>query len=129
MSKKETAELSNVNLIAKGTTIKGEIQSNGDFRIDGSLNGSIKSTGKVVIGSTGKVEGEIFCQNAEVEGELRVKINVKELLSLKATSVLRGEIITGKLSIEPGAILSGTCNMDGEANKQLPLEKPVSAVV
>lgn len=129
MSKKESADLSTVNLIAKGTTIKGEVQSNGDFRIDGCLNGSIKSSGKVVIGSTGKVEGEITCQNAEIEGELKVKIIVKELLSLKATSVLRGEIITNKLSIEPGAILSGTCNMDGEANKQLPLEKPVRSVV
>jgi len=113
MSKKETPELSAVNLIAKGTTIKGEIISSGDFRIDGSLNGSIKSSGKVVIGSTGKVEGDIICQNAEVEGELKVKITVKELLSLKATSVLRGEIITSKLSIEPGAILTGSCNMDG----------------
>jgi cytoskeletal protein CcmA (bactofilin family) len=124
MSKKETPDLSAVNLIAKGTTIKGEIQSSGDFRIDGNLNGSIKSSGKVVIGSTGKVDGEINCQNAEVEGELRVKITVKELLSLKATSVLRGEIITSKLSIEPGAVLSGTCNMDGESNKTLPFEKP-----
>lgn len=129
MSRKETPDLSAVNLIAKGTTIKGEIQSSGDFRIDGNLNGSIRSSGKVVIGSTGKVEGEINCQNAEVEGELRVKITVKELLSLKATSVLRGEIITSKLSIEPGAVLSGTCNMDGEADKKLPLEKPISAVV
>jgi cytoskeletal protein CcmA (bactofilin family) len=124
MSRKETPDLSAVNLIAKGTTIKGEIQSSGDFRIDGNLNGSIKSSGKVVIGSTGKVDGEINCQNAEVEGELRVKITVKELLSLKATSVLRGEIITSKLSIEPGAVLSGTCNMDGESNKTLPFEKP-----
>jgi cytoskeletal protein CcmA (bactofilin family) len=129
MSRKETPDLSAVNLIAKGTTIKGEIQSSGDFRIDGNLNGSIRSSGKVVVGSTGKVEGEINCQNAEVEGELRVKITVKELLSLKATSVLRGEIITSKLSIEPGAVLSGTCNMDGEADKKLPLEKPISAVV
>lgn len=124
MSRKETPDLSAVNLIAKGTTIKGEIQSSGDFRIDGTLNGSIKSSGKVVIGSTGKVEGEIVCQNAEAEGELRVKITVKELLSLKATSVLRGEIITNKLSIEPGAVLSGTCNMDGETNKTLTFEKP-----
>jgi cytoskeletal protein CcmA (bactofilin family) len=117
MSKKDTTDLSSVNLIAKGTSIKGEIQSSGDFRIDGSLNGSIKSAGKLVVGSTGKVEGEITCQNAEIEGNLKVKIFVKELLSLKATSVLRGDIVTGKLSIEPGAVLSGTCNMDGDSAK------------
>ncbi len=114
--------MSMVNLIAKGTTIKGEIQSGGDFRIDGTLNGSIKASGKVVIGATGKVDGEITCQNAEVEGELQVKITVKEQLSLKSSSKLRGDVITNKLSIEPGAILSGTCNMNGDTTK--PPEKP-----
>ena len=69
------------------------------------------------------MEGDIVCQNAEVEGELKVRITVKELLSLKATSVLRGEIITSKLSIEPGAILTGTCNMDGNNNKAPELPK------
>jgi len=117
MLKKEVPELSAVNLIAKGTTIKGEIISSGDFRVDGNLNGSIKSSGKVVIGTTGKVEGDIICQNAEVGGELKVKITVKELLSLKATSVLRGEIITSKLSIEPGAVFIGSCNMESNTAK------------
>ncbi len=112
MSKKETPDLSSVNFIAKETVITGDVQSNGDIRIDGILNGTLKSAGKVVIGSTGKVEGEITCQNAEIEGDLKVKLLVKERLSLKATSVLRGDIITGKLSIEPGAILSGTCQME-----------------
>ncbi|HHN48831.1 MAG TPA: polymer-forming cytoskeletal protein [Bacteroidales bacterium] len=122
MSKKEATDMSMVNLIAKGTTIKGEVQSSGDFRIDGILNGSIKASGKVVVGSTGKVDGEITCQNAEIEGELKVKIIVKELLSLKSNSKLRGEIITNKLSIEPGAIMTGNCNMDGDLTK--PVEKP-----
>ena len=121
MSKKETPDLSAINLIAKGTIIKGDIQSNGDFRIDGTLTGSIKSSGKVVIGASGKVEGDINCQNAEIEGEVKVKITVNELLSLKASSVFRGDIFTGKLSIEPGAILTGTCNMD---NAVKPVEKP-----
>lgn len=122
MSKKEASDMSMVNLIAKGTTIKGEVQSSGDFRIDGILNGTIKASGKVVVGSTGKVDGEITCQNAEIEGELKAKIIVKELLSLKSSSKLKGEIITSKLSIEPGAILTGTCNMDGDPAK--PVEKP-----
>lgn len=118
MAKKEAPDLTAVNLIAKGTAIKGEIQSNGDFRIDGSLIGSLKAAGKVVIGPTGRVEGEIVCQNAEIEGELRVKLSVRERLSLKASSVLRGEIVTGKLSIEPGAVLSGTCKMENEIKPQ-----------
>lgn len=112
MTKKETPDLSSVNFIAKETVIIGDVQLNGDIRIDGILKGTLKSAGKVVIGATGKVEGEITCQNAEVEGELKVKLIVKERLSLKATSVLYGEITTSKLSIEPGAILSGTCQME-----------------
>ncbi|MGB4205453.1 MAG: polymer-forming cytoskeletal protein [Bacteroidales bacterium] len=116
MSKKEIPDLQSVNFIAKETTITGEIQSNGDIRIDGILNGTLNSTGKVVVGTTGKVEGEIICQNAEIEGELKAKLLVKERLSLKATSVFRGDIITSKLSIEPGAIFTGTCQMENLNN-------------
>jgi len=126
MPKKETPEVSAVNLIAKGTVIKGDIQSNGDFRIDGILSGSLKSSGKVVVGASGKVDGEIICQNAEIEGDLRVKMAVSELLSLKSTCVLKGAIVTGRLSIEPGAIISGTCKMEDEAGKdnEVPKAKP-----
>jgi cytoskeletal protein CcmA (bactofilin family) len=126
MAKKETPEVSAVNLIAKGTIIKGDIQSNGDFRIDGILSGSLKSTGKVVVGASGKVDGEIICQNAEIEGDLRVKMAVAELLSLKSTCVLKGAIVTGRLSIEPGAIISGTCKMEDEVGKdnEVPKAKP-----
>lgn len=127
MAKKETPEVSAVNLIAKGTIIKGDIQSNGDFRIDGILSGSLKSTGKVVVGASGKVDGEITCQNAEIEGDLRVKMAVAELLSLKSTCVLKGAIVTGRLSIEPGAIISGTCKMEDEAGKDIEAPKPKSA--
>ncbi|NLN96308.1 MAG: polymer-forming cytoskeletal protein [Bacteroidales bacterium] len=119
MSKKEIPDLQSVNFVAKETVITGEIQSNGDIRIDGILNGKLNSTGKVVVGATGKVEGEIICQNAEIEGELKAKLLVKERLSLKATSVFRGDIITSKLSIEPGAIFTGTCQMENLNNDRV----------
>lgn len=100
-----------VNLIGVGTTIVGDVTSSGDIRVDGTLKGSINTKGKVVVGSTGIVEGDVSCQNADISGELKAKINVSELLSLKTTAKLDGDIITNKLAIEPGATFSGSCSM------------------
>lgn len=118
MARKDTPEIASVNFLGKGTSIKGDIISNGDIRIDGIVSGIISSTGKVVVGSSGKVDGEITCMNAEVEGILKVKLKVTELLSLKATSNVRGEIVTGKLAIEPGALFTGTCRMEDEKTQE-----------
>jgi cytoskeletal protein CcmA (bactofilin family) len=101
------------NMIGPGTKIVGNIETNGDIRIDGNIEGKINSKGKVVVGNNGFVKGEIFCVNAELSGVLEGKIVVTELLSLKASSKITGEMTVGKLSIEPGALFSGTCNMDG----------------
>ncbi|MDP2422993.1 MAG: polymer-forming cytoskeletal protein [Bacteroidales bacterium] len=119
MGKKDTPEIASINFLGKGTSIKGDISSNGDIRIDGIVTGVINSTGKVVVGSSGRVDGEIVCMNAEVEGTLKVKINVTELLSLKATSNVKGELVTGKLAIEPGALFSGTCRMEDEKKPEI----------
>lgn len=107
-----------VNQIKAGTHIEGEIRSNGDMRIDGTLKGTIHTQGKLVIGPTGQIDGEISCLNAEVHGTINGKITVNELLSLKATSKLLGDIVVGKLAIEPGAQFSGSCVM-GNAVKGL----------
>ncbi len=101
------------NLIQSGTMITGDIESNGNIRIDGTLNGTVTAGGKVILGSTGNVEGEINCINADIEGRVNGIIRVKELLSLKATAIITGDIIVSKLSIEPGARFTGTCKMDG----------------
>jgi len=103
---------SSANLIQSGTFITGDIQSNGNIRIDGTLNGSVYAGGKVIIGSTGTVADEIKCINADIEGKVTGTIQVKELLSLKATATVNGEIYTSKLAIEPGAKFTGTCRMD-----------------
>jgi cytoskeletal protein CcmA (bactofilin family) len=111
MAKTMNDDKQSINMLGAGTTIKGDIQSNGDFRIDGTLIGSIQSKGKIVIGTTGNVEGEVTCNNADISGRLKAQITVSELLTLKSTALLTGEITTSKLSIEPGAKFSGTCNM------------------
>lgn len=104
-------EVASFNKIGTGTSIVGDITSNGDIRIEGTLKGNLTISGKLVVGATGKIEGNINCQNADVEGDVHGNIIVSELLALKATAKILGDIVTGKISIEPNATFTGTCNM------------------
>lgn len=99
------------NRVLAGTSIEGEINSDGDMRIDGRLKGNINISGKLVIGENGKVEGEVRCTNANVSGTLEGKVQVVELLSLAASARVKGDVITGKLAVEPGAEFTGSCSM------------------
>ncbi len=120
----ETEATTAVNLIVTGTEITGDVNSNSDIRIDGTMTGNLKIAGKVVIGETGKVNGEIECKNSDVLGEVHGKIKVSELLSLKATSKIFGDIITKKLAIEPGSRFTGNCKMGEESLKDVRKEEP-----
>ena len=111
------------NMIGPGTKIVGDLHTNGDIRIDGNIEGNVNSKGKVVIGNNGYVKGEIICTNAEVSGSLNGKVTASELLSLKASSKFNGEIKSGKLSIEPGAIFTGTCSMGTSLNVTTPIKE------
>ena len=108
-TQKEMTEM--INTIGAGTTITGDVQSKGDIRIDGTLKGSVNTTGKVVLGKEGVIEGDVVCNNADIAGVLKAKITTTELLSLKSTAKLNGDITTNKLSIEPGASFTGSCSM------------------
>jgi cytoskeletal protein CcmA (bactofilin family) len=110
-NKNSASESSAINLIGTGTRITGDIVSNGDVRIDGILSGNISLKGRLVIGPQGRVEGDVNCQNADISGEIKGKLNVIEMLALKATAKITGDIVTGKLAIEPGANFTGTCSM------------------
>ncbi|MDQ1296343.1 MAG: hypothetical protein QG611_321 [Bacteroidota bacterium] len=116
MAKYNETEPAAINLISNGTDITGDVKSNGDIRIDGSLTGNLNTKGKVVIGPTGKINGEVICKNSEVSGIVEGKIKVNQLLILKASSKIFGDIATSKLSIEPGAIFSGNCKMSENDN-------------
>lgn len=117
MAKPIEIDSSSINILGAGTIVKGDIIANGDFRIDGTLTGTINAKGKLVIGATGSVEGEISCQNADFSGTIKANINVQELLALKSTAKLTGNIVVNKLSIEPGAQFSGSCSMNtGKSN-------------
>jgi cytoskeletal protein CcmA (bactofilin family) len=117
MSKPKEAEVPSINLLGAGTVVKGEIKLNGDFRIDGMFMGSIICKGKVVVGNTGVIEGEIICQNADFSGEVKATVKVAELLTLKESAKFTGDITTNKLAIEPGAKFSGQCVMDNAQGK------------
>ncbi len=118
MGKFNETDNSAINLISNGTEITGDIKSNGDIRIDGFLDGNLNTKGKVVIGPTGKVKGEVYCKNSEVSGAVDGRICVSQLLTLKTDSKISGDIITFKLSIEPGAKFTGNCKMSESENNE-----------
>lgn len=99
------------NVIGKKTTIVGDIISEGDFRIDGILEGTLKTKGRVIIGVDGFVQGTVEANNADIEGKISGKLEVIKTLTLKATADITGEVIVGKLSIEPGAAFNASCVM------------------
>jgi cytoskeletal protein CcmA (bactofilin family) len=118
MSKNNEVQPTAVNLICDGTSIKGEIQASRDIRIDGTLNGKMVVNGKVVVGNTGKIEGDVQCKTIDVSGRVDGNIIASEMVNLKSTSVILGNITTDKITIEPGAKFTGSCKMSDEAPKK-----------
>jgi cytoskeletal protein CcmA (bactofilin family) len=100
-------------LISSGTTLKGDISSNSDLRIDGTIIGNIQSSAKIIIGASGVVEGDINGNQADVVGRVSGNIRAKELLQLRGESVVEGNLYAGKLQIEPSATFNGQCHMGG----------------
>ena len=109
--KSYTDLLGKTNRIVEGTVIKGDIISHADLRLDGKLTGNLIADGRIVIGPAGSVTGDIKCKTADIEGRFEGRIEVDELLSIKAKANITGEVITGKLSVEPGAVFTASCTM------------------
>jgi len=124
MAKNITVE-AQTNTIVSGTVIKGEITANGNFRIEGTLIGTINCKGKIVVGQTGTVEGEMQCQSADFSGTIKAQVLVEQLLSLKASASLSGDVVTSKISIEPGAKFTGSCKMDDVGMKNIHNDGPI----
>lgn len=107
------------NIICQGTVIKGDIESDGDIRIDGRVSGTLKTDGKIVLGQNGSIEGELHCKQADLSGHVNGKVFVDELTSLKSTSRIEGELTTKQLFIELGATFTGKCEMCKTENKKV----------
>lgn len=106
------------NVIAKNTTIIGDIKAIGDFRIDGVLEGSLKTNGRVIIAAEATVKGDIEASNADIEGEFLGNLKVEKILTVKTIAKISGDVVVGKLSIEPGATFNASCIMTGTAKVQ-----------
>lgn len=109
--KSTASSVTQQNRIVQGTKVVGTIVSEAGLRVDGEIEGDIKTSGKVVLGVTGKIKGNLICNSADFEGEFSGKLNVKEILSLRDTSKVEGEVYINKLSVEPGAVFNATCTM------------------
>ncbi|HMT75063.1 MAG TPA: polymer-forming cytoskeletal protein [Chitinophagaceae bacterium] len=98
-------------LIAAGTTLTGDMKSSGDLRIDGTVIGNVYSAAKIIIGNSGLVEGDLVCNQADITGKITGNIRAKELLQLRGDSLVKGNVYTGKLQVEPTATFNGQCHM------------------
>lgn len=110
------------NVIGNGTKIIGDVISEGDFRIDGTLEGNLKTNGRVIIGQDGFIQGSVDCTNADVEGKFSGEFTVSNTLTAKSTANITGSVSVGQISTEPGASFNATCNMKGSI-KELSKEK------
>ncbi len=117
MAKSNENYLASVNLLSGSTIIKGNIETESDIRIDGELQGNLSTKGRLIVGEHGKVSGDVYCQNAEIEGALHSRMVVNGLLYLKSSARFEGDIETMQLQIDSGAIFNGTCKMIS-GNKQ-----------
>ena len=103
-----------LNSIVQGTVVEGSVNSKSDFRVDGTIKGKLFCDAKVIIGPTGLVEGEIRCKNAMVEGRFEGILNVSELLNIRESAKVSGDVTTNKLIVQSGAVVNGNCNMGSE---------------
>jgi cytoskeletal protein CcmA (bactofilin family) len=114
-----------LNIIGTGTSIEGAIKCDGDIRIDGHVKGTINSKARIVVGATGAVEGDLICENADVSGKIFGSVKTEDMLFLKSTAYMEGDITTGKMVVEAGAKFNGNCRMGVKEIK--PNEKPSTA--
>lgn len=117
MAKGIEVDLNAVNLIASTTLLKGNIQSDTDIRIDGNLEGNLETKGRLIIGSKGKINGDVKCKMAEIEGSMLGNIQVEGQLILKNGSHFTGDITTAQLMVDSGALFNGTCKMGKPVEK------------
>lgn len=108
---------SGINMIVHGTSMEGSIKADNDIRIDGQLTGQLHCKGKLIIGPTGIIEGEVYCTNAVIEGSFKGKISVEEILSVRESAKIEGDITTDKLTVQAGAIFNVNCVMGGQQIK------------
>lgn len=117
------------NQFVEGTVIHGEIQSANDIRVDGTIVGTVKCSSKISVGGNGRIDGDIQCQNADIEGKVVGGLEIKELLFLRSTAIIEGDIVANKLVVEEGAKFNGTCSMGAKPKQVNKHDKKVEATL
>jgi len=126
-SNTSSSNSSSITTISEGAILDGQIKIEGDIRVEGIIKGSVTSKGKVIMGKSGKVEGDIICQNAEISGHVAGKLKVADILILKANALVDGDINTGKLVIESGVKFNGNCSMGAPTQQASAVVPPTPA--
>lgn len=121
--RKKTTFTSGQNILATGTKITGNLSSEGDIRIDGELEGDLNAKGKVVVGKTGVIIGNLYGTDAYFEGKHHGNMQLTGSLTLKSSANINGEITIAKLEVEPGAVFNVSCTMK-DAVKQINNHEP-----
>lgn len=111
----EPVNVNDVSRIAEGVTIKGDITSRSDIRVDGRIDGTISSEGRIVVGESACLTGSLFCNDTDFWGKMDGDLYVRNVLSVKGTAVINGNIHVRKLQVEMGAQINGSCKMITEA--------------
>ena len=110
----EIVDVNGVSRISEGTSVTGEIKSSSDIRVDGHVKGKMYTEGRIVVGEHAFIEGTLLCSNLDLWGKIEGDVYVKELLSLKSTSSITGDLHVRKLQVEIGSLLNGSCKMISE---------------
>lgn len=115
-----TANSAAVNSLVKGTVVEGTVRAESDIRVDGAIYGDLTCSAKVIIGPTGEIKGEVKCLSAIIDGKFEGKLTVEDLLTVRETASVIGDIKTGKLIVQAGAVFNVSCDMGKSAQKQAP---------
>ncbi len=118
-----------INSLVIGTKVVGSIEATNDIRIDGEVEGDLKCSGKVIIGPQGRIKGEVHCQNAVIEGDFQGILRVKEVLNVRESATISGDIQTNQLLVQAGAVFNVNCNMGGQKVKTMNTSQAEKEVV
>lgn len=114
----DAASPEQLNRIVEGSTLEGDLVCESNLRIDGRVKGTVRTDSRLVIGENGKVEGEVVCKDGEIEGKVDGSVTASELISLRSSAHIDGDIETKKLAIEEGAVFTGNCTMGSSGRSE-----------
>jgi len=102
---------SHINTLGEGTNAEGNINTTSDLRVDGNIKGTVNCGGKLIVGPTGFIDGDITSSNAVIEGTINGNIIIHEVLDIRESATVTGEVKTNKLLVQNGATFTGNCDM------------------